>query len=174
VQILWTDWYPVLLIGTKFHPHFAYTQIGDETEKYRVKDRVSLRINLKVGIYALWVLSSFSSARWQGVMMVGERLLSIFSQLLNMVAKRVKFEHPLAIVNLTSCLSIQLSIICPSLSLSLCAWPFKGGKKRKEKDRVIAWLTTRTLFFQHLWLKFSAKPKLCSFLCASSKMSVAS
>jgi len=54
--------------------------------------------------------------------------------------KRVKFEHPPAIVNLTS-QSIQLSIICPSIhpsispSLSLClaGWPFKGGKKRKEK-----------------------------------------
>jgi hypothetical protein len=69
VQILWTDWYPVLLIGTKFHSLFAYTQIGDDTGKYRVKlgpkDRVTLRINLKVGIYAFRVLSSFCSDRGQ-------------------------------------------------------------------------------------------------------------
>ncbi len=52
----------------------------------------------------------------------------------NLVAKRVKFEHPPAIVNLTS-QSIHLSL---SLSFSVAGWPFKGGKKRKEKYRVIA------------------------------------
>ncbi len=48
----------------------------------------------------------------------------------NLVAKRVKFEHPPAIVNLTS-QSIHLSL---SLSLSLSLWlAIQRGKEKKRK-----------------------------------------